>query len=99
MTETAETPVHPGKSLKRALEQLERPLAEVARLLGLSRQTLYELFGEKQCLTPQVALRIAKLTATSAKEWLDLQQAYDLHEARVEDADLLVRVPVLGERW
>lgn len=92
-------PAHPGASLRKTLEQLERPLADIARLLGLSRQTLYEILGAKQSVTPSVALRVGKLTATSPKMWLDLQQAYDLQAARVRDADLLEKVPVLAERW
>ncbi len=94
-----ELPVHPGKVLEKRLLQLDRPTAEIARLLRLSRQTIYELYAAKQSLTPSVALRVAKLTATSAEMWLDMQQAYDLAAARMTDREILQNVPVLEERW
>ncbi len=92
-------PRHPGSLLKRKLEQLSLPKAELARHLKLSRQSLYDIIAGNQCMTPSVALRVAKLTDTSAKMWLDLQQAYDLAIARVNDAELLSDVPVLNDRW
>ena len=94
-----ELPTHPGKALELRLLQLNRSTAEIARLLQLSRQSLYELFAAKQSLTPSVALRVAKLTATRAEMWLDMQQAYDLAKARVKDREMLNIVPVLDERW
>ena len=98
-TKCGEVPVHPGKVLEKRLLQLDRPTAEIARMLSLSRQTLYELFAANQSLTPSVALRVAKLTATSAEMWLDIQQAYDLAAARATDGEILQNVPVLEERW
>jgi addiction module HigA family antidote len=94
-----EVPAHPGALLRKRLTQLGQPTAAIARLLGLSRQTLYEILAEKQCVTPRVALRLAKLTASSAEMWLDLQQKYDLALARRDDGDLVKNVPVLDEGW
>ncbi len=68
-------------------------------MLGLSRQTLHEIMAGKQAITPGVALRIAKLTGTSAEMWLNLQQAHDLAIARFKSRELLTKVPSLEERW
>jgi DNA-binding XRE family transcriptional regulator len=35
--------------------------AEIARLLGISRQTLYDILNLKQPVTPAVAVRLGKL--------------------------------------
>lgn len=40
-------PTHPGSLLRATLEHLDCTKAAAARLLELSRQTLYEIIGEK----------------------------------------------------
>lgn len=42
-----------------------------------------------------MALRIGKLTGTSAEMWLNMQQAYDLRRVAEKDADVLARIPTL----
>lgn len=95
----APLPAHPGSLLRATLEHLDCTKAAAARLLGLSRQTLYEIIGEKQAITPSVALRVAKLTGTSPEKWLDMQQVHDLAVARVYCRSFLQKVPQLEERW
>lgn len=92
-------PCHPRSLLRATLEHLDCTKAEAARFLGLSRQTLYEITGEKQAITPSVALRVAKLTGTRPEKWLNMQQAHDLEAARVECRKLLQTVPQLEECW
>jgi len=61
-------PVHPGEMLREiVLPALGRPKAEIARLLGVSRQTLYDVLNEKQPITANLALRIGKLVGDGAK--------------------------------
>lgn len=95
----AAVPMHPGALLRTKLENLDCTRAAAARFMQLSRQTLYEIIAEKQSVTPSAALRIAKLTGTSPKSWLDMQQAHDLETVRLRDAEILKSVPELGERW
>lgn len=92
-------PPHPGSQLRAKLVHLGCTRAVAARLLGLSRQTVYEITGEKQAITPSVALRIAKLTGTTAELWVDLQLAHDLAIARSNCRELLTKVPQLEEHW
>ena len=100
MSHTGATlPVHPGSMLRGMLDHLDCSRAKAARFLGLSRQTLYEITGEKQAITPSVALRIAKLTGTNPEMWLNMQQAHDLAIARVQCRELLTKVPALEEHW
>ena len=92
-------PTHPGSLLRTTLKHLDCTKAAAARLLRLSRQTLYEIIGEKQAITPSVALRVAKLTGTRAEKWLDMQQVHDLALARARSRNLLENVPQLEELW
>jgi len=56
--------VHPGELLREdVLPAIGKPQGEIARLLGVSRQTLYEVLSEKQPVTANLALRIGKLVA------------------------------------
>ena len=52
-------PMHPGQLLREEiLPALDRPKTEIAKLLGVSRQTLYDILEEKQPVTPVMALRL-----------------------------------------
>ena len=89
-------PVHPGETLREdVLPALGKPKAEIARLLGISRQTLYDVLNEKQPVTANLALRIGKLVGGGAEIWLRMQQRYDLEIAERALAKELKRIPTL----
>ena len=74
--------MHPGELLREdVLPALNRPKAEIARLLGVSRQTLYDILDEKQPVTAAMALRLGKLCGNGPNIWLNLQRRYDLEQA------------------
>lgn len=75
-------PMHPGKLLREeVLPALGCPKTKIARLLGISRKTLYDILDEKQPVTPAMALRIGKLCGNGPMLWLNLQLRYDLWQA------------------
>jgi addiction module HigA family antidote len=83
-------PTHPGEVLRDdILPALGLPKAEVARRLGISRQTLYDILDEKQPVTPAMALRLGKLFGNTAEFWLTLQRDYDLRTLEPKMADEL----------
>ncbi|MGQ0559869.1 MAG: HigA family addiction module antitoxin [Sphingosinicella sp.] len=89
-------PVHPGDVLgEDVLPALGRPKSEIARLLGISRTTLYGILNGENGVTSDMALRIAKLTGTNPKVWLNLQQDYDLCMSERKLARELARIPTL----
>jgi antitoxin HigA-1 len=89
-------PMHPGELLREEiLPALDRSRAEIARLLGVSRQTLYDLLNEKQPVTPHMALRLGKLCGNGPDLWLNLQRRYDLHRARQELGETIRKIPTL----
>jgi antitoxin HigA-1 len=89
-------PVHPGELLREdVLPALGKPKAEIARLLGVSRQTLYDILAEKQPITPAMALRIGKLCGNGPDLWINMQRAYDLDVAEKELAREIEKIPTL----
>jgi antitoxin HigA-1 len=89
-------PMHPGELLREEiLPALDRSRTEIARLLGVSRQTLYDLLKEKQPVTPQMALRLGKLCENGPDLWLNLQRRYDLHRAQQELGETIRKIPTL----
>jgi addiction module HigA family antidote len=72
-------PTHPGEILREdVLPALDITKTRFAELLRVSRQTLYDLLGEKQPVTPPMALRLGRLIGNGPDIWLRLQGAYDL---------------------
>ncbi len=89
-------PMHPGELLREdILPAVGRPKTEIARLLGISRQTLYDIINEKQPVTPAMALRLAKMFGGNAESWTNLQRNYDLKIAEAELGDKLDAIPIL----
>jgi addiction module HigA family antidote len=78
-------PTHPGAFLREVvLPGLRVAKAELARTLGISRQSLYDILAEKQPVTPAMAVRLGAIFDTSAASWLNMQSAYDLWHAERE---------------
>jgi addiction module HigA family antidote len=89
-------PAHPGAILREdVLPALGKPKTEIAALLGVSRQTLYDILAEKQPVTPAMALRLGKLLGNGPDLWLNLQRKRDLHAAERELAKEIARIPTL----
>jgi len=89
-------PIHPGELLREdILPAVGRPKTEIARLLGISRQTLYQIINEKQPVSPSMALRLAKMFGGSAESWTNMQRNYDLKIAEAELGDALDAIPHL----
>jgi len=76
-------PTHPGTVF---LEDVMKPLninvTNAAKMLGVSRKTLSEFVNEKAALSPEMALRIARATNTSAESWMNMQLKLTLFNAK-----------------
>lgn len=73
-------PTHPGIILE---EDYIKPLQihnlqQLADCMGISRKTLHKIRTAEAKITPQIAIRLAKLFRTTPELWLNLQQKYDL---------------------
>ena len=87
-------PTHPGVMLNATvLPALGRTKTEIARLLGLSRQSLYDILAGRQPVTPETAVKLGKLCGNGPALWLNMQSAYDLWQAE-RDVDVS-KIPTL----
>jgi addiction module HigA family antidote len=53
----------------------------MAKALGVSRQTVNELLRERRAISPEMALRLARLFGNTPEFWLNAQRAVDLWDA------------------
>ena len=67
-----------------AMHPLGKSKSEIARLLGISRQTLYDIIEERQPVTVPMAVRLGKLIGNGPVFWLNLQRNFDLERAESE---------------
>ncbi len=72
-------PIHPGEILR---EEFLQPLNMSANALAIALKVpaprINDIVREKQAITPDTALRLARYFGASAEFWLNLQTAYDL---------------------
>jgi addiction module HigA family antidote len=81
-------PAHPGELLAEVvLPATGKSRSEIARLLGISRQSLYDIIDCKQSVTPAMAVRFGKLFGNGPDLWLNMQARHDLWIAK-RDVDV-----------
>lgn len=75
-------PTHPGEMLREDfLPEFGLTVSSFAKALGVSRQTVNELVRERRAVSPEMALRLARLFGNTPEFWLNAQRAVDLWEA------------------
>ena len=75
-------PTHPGEMLREDfLPDYELSVSQLAGAVGVSRQTVNELLRERRAVSPEMALRLARLFGNSPEFWLNAQRAVDLWDA------------------
>jgi addiction module HigA family antidote len=75
-------PTHPGEMLREDfLPDYGLTVSRLASELGVSRQSVNELLRERRALTPEMAIRMARLFGNTPEFWLNAQRAVDLWEA------------------
>ena len=89
--------MHPGELLREdVIPALGRPRAEIARLLGVSRQTLHAILAERSPVTPEMALRLGKLCGNGPELWLNLQVRHDLEKLGKSKRAEIAAIPTLA---
>lgn len=87
---------HPGESLREDyLPEFGWSAADLANRLRIPLGVADDLLAERTAVTPELALRLAKLFHQSPGMWILQQLAHDYHAAfQAVDADLEQIVPV-----
>ncbi len=74
-------PTHPGAVLREdVLPALGMTQIDLADRLGVSRVTVSALLHERRTLTPEMAVRLARVLHGRPEIWLRMQAARDLWE-------------------
>ncbi|MBZ9683223.1 HigA family addiction module antidote protein [Mesorhizobium sp. CO1-1-2] len=88
--------MHPGELLREdIIPALDKSKTEIAKLLGISRRTLYDILDEKQPVTVPMAMRLGKLVGNGPVLWLNLQRNYDLERAEKTLSAEIEAIPTL----
>lgn len=87
-------PPHPGEYLREdILPALGMSVKDLAKHLGVSRQSLSELLNERRGVSNEMAIRLGKAFRNGARFWLALQMHHELWQ---EEADFSEEVaPIL----
>ncbi|MGV3550769.1 HigA family addiction module antitoxin [Rhizobium sp.] len=75
-------PFHPRAVLDDIFPAMGKSKAEIARLLGISRQQLYDILTEKKPMSPNIAARIGKLIGNGPAIWLRMQASHNAWHAQ-----------------
>jgi antitoxin HigA-1 len=83
------SPLHPGRIVRQeCIEPLGLSIAQAARALGVTRQTIDRLVNQRCGVSPEMALRLEAVFGGDAATWLAMQTAYDLARARRREAEI-----------
>ena len=77
----ARDPIHPGRFLADELDALGMSVPEVAAVLHVPANRIYQLLKGQRALPADTALRLSQWLGTSAEMWLNLQKLYELRLA------------------
>jgi addiction module HigA family antidote len=83
------SPPHPGRVVRQeCIEPLGLTVAQAARALGVTRQTVDRLINQRCGVSPEMALRLEAAFGGDASTWLTMQTAYDLAQVRQRAAEI-----------
>jgi HTH-type transcriptional regulator/antitoxin HigA len=82
MTITPAEVFPPGEYLRDELEAREWTVTEFADIIGRPLQAVSEILNNRKEITPETAAELAAALGTSPEFWLNLQNAYQLHQLR-----------------
>src|SRR6267154_3798805 len=90
-TASANWIVHPGVFVKEEMEARGWSQRDLAFILGCSEQAINPILNGKRGISPEMAKALAEGFEVPAEFFANLQQAYDLAQARMPDASVAVR--------
>ena len=89
-------PTHPGEMLREDfLPDYGLSVSALAAALDVSRQSVNELLRERRAVSPEMALRLARLFGNSPEFWLNAQRSVDLWQAEQSLGEKVERIKPL----
>jgi addiction module HigA family antidote len=89
--------VHPGEILREEfLEPMGISAYKLSVELHVSPPTVNDIVREKRGITPEMAARLAKYFGTSEQFWLNLQDAFAVHQVKQKYAQELKAIKPLA---
>lgn len=89
--------VHPGEILREEfLEPMNISAYRLSVELRVSPPTVNDIVREKRGITPEMAARLAKYFGTSEQFWLNLQDAFAVHQVKEKYAKELRAIKPLA---
>lgn len=82
---------HPGHYIKEEMEDRDWSQRDLAFILGVSEQALNPILNGKRGISPDMAKALGEAFDVPAEFFANLQQAYDLSQARTPDASVAAR--------
>ena len=84
-------PIHPGKFLADELTALDMSPTELAHILHVPSNRIYQILNGKRAITADTALRLSQWLGTSAEMWMNLQKLYELRLAEQQVGEEIKR--------
>ncbi len=66
-------PTHPGEVLAEIIPETGKTKSEIAQMLGISRQHLYDILNAKKTVSPAISACLGKMFGDGAAIWLRMQ--------------------------
>jgi len=88
----ARDPIHPGKFLADELEALGMSVPQLAAILHVPANRIYQILKGRRAMTADTALRLSQWLGTSAEMWMNLQTLYELRLAEEQEGATIRRM-------
>jgi addiction module HigA family antidote len=89
----ARSAIHPGEHLADELDELGMSAAEFARQVAVPVNRITQIINGQRSITADTALRLGHWFGTGPEVWLNLQQLYELRQAREAVGAEIDRLP------
>ena len=83
MTKSGMNPVHPGEVLREELDDLGISANALAKAVDVPANRITAILNGERGVTADTALRLGRYFDTTARFWLNLQQAWQLRQAEI----------------
>lgn len=83
MTKSGMNPVHPGEVLREELDDLGLSANALAKAVDVPANRITAILNGERGVTADTALRLGRYFDTTARFWLNLQQAWQLRQAEI----------------